>query len=408
MRILMVNKFLYPRGGAESYVLDVGRQLEAMGNQVEYFGMYDPKNVVGNELDLYTNPMDFHRLTVETVTYPFHLIYNQDAYKKMKAICASFHPDIVHLNNFNYQLTPSVIDAAKDCNIPVIMTAHDSQLVCANHLLYNPNVNTICTLCIDKKDSTWCRRTRCIHGSYAKSAIGTYENLYYRSHDTYNWISTILCPSKFMKGIYDRDERFKNKTFCLQNYVVPVEKNETAENTEKGSYFLYFGRLSPEKGIRNLLKATKAFPDEMFYIAGSGPLEKEVVDASQGSNIRFLGFKSKKELSALIENAKCVVLPSTCYENCPLSVMEAQQLHVPVLAPAYGGAAELTYAKYQIRGTSEQALEEAITRILQDPYALQVMADDSVFRASCYMRLDTYCKTLHSIYTRTCLQSFCS
>ncbi len=408
MRILMVNKFLYPRGRAESYVLDVGRQLEAMGNQVEYFGMYDPKNVVGNELDLYTRPMDFHKLTVQAATYPFHLIYNQDAYKKMKAICLSFRPDIVHLNNFNYQLTPSIIDAAKDCNIPVIMTAHDSQLVCANHLLYNQRVNAICTLCVDKKDPSWCKETRCIHGSYVKSAIGTYENAYYRRHNTYDRISAIVCPSKFMKNIYDSDERFRNKTIYLQNYVVPAEKAETVKNTEKGSYFLYFGRLSPEKGVRNLLKAAKAFPDEMFYIAGSGPLENEVIEASQDSNIRFLGFKSKKELTALIKNAKCVVLPSTCYENCPLSVMKAQQLHVPVLVPAYGGASELTYAKYQIRNTSEQALEEAISCILHTPYALRDMADDATFRVSAYMRLDAYCKTLHAIYMRVCLQSVCN
>ena len=407
MRILLVNKFLYPRGEAESYVLDVGRQLEAMGNQVEYFGMYDPKNVVGNKLNLYTSPMDFHKLTVQAATYPFHLIYNKDAYKKMKAICLSFHPDVVHLNNFNYQLTPSIIDAAKDCNIPVIMTAHDSQLVCVNHLLYNPRVNTICTLCVDKKDPTWCRETRCIHGSYVKSAIGTYKNAYYRRHNTYDWISAIICPSKFMKGIYDSDERFRSKTIYLQNYVVPAEKIETDKRHEKKPYFLYFGRLSPEKGVRNLLKAAKVFPDEMFYIAGSGPLENEVIEASQDSNIRFLGFKSKKELTALIKNAKCVVLPSTCYENCPLSVMEAQQLHVPVLVPAYGGAAELTYAKYQIRSTSEQALEEAIARILQDPCALRDMADDSAFRAPAYMRLDVYCKTLHAIYMRICLQSVC-
>ena len=58
MRILMVNKFLYPRGGSESYMLYLGEHLKKMGHEVEYFGMYDEKNTVGNTAQKYTQNMD--------------------------------------------------------------------------------------------------------------------------------------------------------------------------------------------------------------------------------------------------------------------------------------------------------------------------------------------------------------
>ena len=60
MKILLVNKFLYPRGGAESYMLGIGKKLEQLGHEVQYFGMFDEKNTVKNEIGEYTGNMDFH------------------------------------------------------------------------------------------------------------------------------------------------------------------------------------------------------------------------------------------------------------------------------------------------------------------------------------------------------------
>lgn len=39
MRILMINKFLYPNGGSETYIFKLGEYLEKMGHEVQYFGM---------------------------------------------------------------------------------------------------------------------------------------------------------------------------------------------------------------------------------------------------------------------------------------------------------------------------------------------------------------------------------
>ena len=109
MKILMVNKFLYPRGGSESYMLKLSEELKSLGHEVEYFGMQDSQNMVGNSLELYTTNMDFHSKGAQRFLYPFKIIYSMEAHKKIGKVLDDFKPDIVHMNNINFQLTPSII-----------------------------------------------------------------------------------------------------------------------------------------------------------------------------------------------------------------------------------------------------------------------------------------------------------
>ena len=137
MKILMVNKFLYPNGGSETYIFKLGDYLKSQGHEVEYFGMEHEGRCVGNSVNAYTSDMDFHGGSkLAKLTYPIKTIYSKEARKKIRLVLDDFKPDVVHLNNFNYQLTPSVIlevvkwrkKANKKCRI--VYTAHDYQLVC--------------------------------------------------------------------------------------------------------------------------------------------------------------------------------------------------------------------------------------------------------------------------------------
>ena len=392
MRILMVNKFLYPRGGAESYTIELGKQLKEMGNEVEYFGMYDERNTCFNRSGLYASPTDFHKMKADTATYPFKIVWSNECYEKMKQLISNFKPDIIHLNNFNYQLTPSIIDAAKEMEVPVVMTAHDSQLVCPNHLLYDFNANSICTKCVDDKNPTHCFETKCIHGSSAKSAIGTIEGMTYQNRDTYDYISAIICPSKFMKGIYDTQDRFKSKTWYLQNYTNEYKKNDLARE----DYIFYFGRLSPEKGVNNIVEVARRMPDQKFVCAGMGPSHD---DMKEVSNIELIGFKKGEDLYDCIRKAKLVILPSTCYENCPLAVIEAQKLGAAVIAPGYGGAAELVSKEFQIRDTKPESLEIAIRHTFERG-VLEKMREDSARRSSEYLLLPEYAGKIQELYKK--------
>ena len=146
MRVLIINKFLYPNGGSETYIFKLGEALEQHGHEVQYFGMEHEGRCVGNRVNAYTSDMDFHGGSkLSKLTYPIKTIYSKEARVQLRKVLDDFKPDVCHLNNFNYQLTPSIIleivkwrkETGRDCKI--IFTAHDYQLVCPNHMLNNPN-----------------------------------------------------------------------------------------------------------------------------------------------------------------------------------------------------------------------------------------------------------------------------
>ena len=340
MKILMVNKFLYPNGGSETYIFKLGDYLKSQGHEVEYFGMEHDGRCVGNSVNAYTTDMDFHGGSkLAKLTYPIKTIYSKEARKKIRLVLDDFKPDVVHLNNFNYQLTPSVIlevvkwrkKANKKCRI--VYTAHDYQLVCPNHMMNNPNTHKNCEKCVGGKFIN-CLKGKCVHGSTAKSAVGMAESYFWNIKGTYKYIDSFVCCSECMKTKLDTNPVFAGKTVALHNFIDKVEWKDTA----KKDYILYFGRYSDEKGIGTLIEVCKSMPDMQFIFAGNGPLENTVNNVP---NIKNVGFRTGDKLEKLIREARVSVYPSEWYENCPFSVMESQMYGTPVLGANIGGIPEL-------------------------------------------------------------------
>ena len=340
MKILMINKFLYPNGGSETYIFKLGAYLQSIGHEVQYFGMEHEGRIVGNCVNAYTSNMDFHGGSkLAKLTYPIKTIYSVEARKKIRLVLDDFQPDVCHLNNFNYQLTPSIIleirkwekQSGHKCKI--IFTAHDYQLVCPNHMCNNPNTLENCEKCLGGHYLN-CTKGRCIHGSLAKSAIGTMEAIFWNLLGVYKQIDTVICCSRFMKTKLDTNPVLAKKTIVMHNFVDPVEHKDA----QKKDYVLYFGRFSQEKGIRTLIQAAKELPEISFVFAGSGPLEHLLEGIP---NIKNVGFQRGKTLETLIREARFTVYPSEWYENCPFSVMESQMYGTPVLGANIGGVPEL-------------------------------------------------------------------
>ena len=386
MKILIVNKFLYPNGGSETYIFQIGQQLTATGHEVQYFGMEHADRCVGNAIGVYTGTMDFHGGSrLSRLTYPIKTIYSWEARKKIRLVLDDFQPDVVHLNNFNYQLTPSIIleirkwekDTGRSCRI--VFTAHDSNLVCPNHMLNNPNTHENCTKCLGGHYMN-CLKGKCIHGSTARSAIGTAEAIFWNWREVYREIDTVICCSSFMKEQMDTNPLIAGKTVTLHNFVNPdsvikhsdrlteAEEHDmsavdcpSAEKTkspgeersrkklsssimEKGGrqgdrgYVLYFGRFGKEKGVATLLKACRKLPEISFVFAGKGELE---YDVNAVPNVRNVGFLGGEELSKLICHASFTVFPSECLENGPFAVIESIMNGTPILASDLGGTPEM-------------------------------------------------------------------
>lgn len=340
MKILMVNKFLHPNGGSETYIFKLGAYLQTIGHEVQYFGMDHADRIVGNQADAYTQNMDFHGGSkLSKLLYPIKTIYSCEARRKIRLVLDAFQPDVCHLNNFNYQLTPSIIleirkwekDTGHQCRI--IYTAHDYQLICPNHMLYDPNRNQICEKCIGGHFGN-CVKGKCIHGSMAKSAVGSLEAFFWNKAKVYDQIDTIICCSHFMKSKLDTNSLLAKKTVVIHNFVDDAEP----KSAPKKDYVLYFGRFSREKGIATLVQAAKELPEISFVFAGAGPLAHLLEDIP---NIRNVGFKTGEELKTLIREARFAVCPSEWYEPFGLTIAEAIISLTPVLASSVGGIPEL-------------------------------------------------------------------
>lgn len=394
MKILYVNKFLYRRGGAETYMLDLAEEMIRRGHEVEFFGMDDVRNEVGNSLGLAVKNMDFHSKSPSTLAYPFKIIYSIEAKQKIGRVLDDFNPDVVHLNNINFQLTPSILDAIHARGIPMVMTVHDFQMVCPNHLLYIPSENRICTTCVNHP-SIGCIANRCIHGSGAKSIIGYIEACLYSHRKNYDYIDRLICPSIFMKQTLDSVPRFADKTLFLRNYT----REFSDVTVDKEDYIIYFGRLFEEKGLRNLAEATRQLPYYRFVIAGMGPLE-HLFDGMP--NVSFVGFQTGIELEMLIRKAKMSIYPSVWYENCPLSIIESQMLGTPCTATGIGGMLELVGERYCIPKPTASSIVSTITKLMEDEEFFSEFKSDSDGRG--YTNLQAYADSVTEIY-RSVVQS---
>ena len=398
MKILFVNKFLYPRGGAETYFLKIGEELARRGHEVEYFGMYDEKNTVGNSLHLATTNMDFHAAGPEKLLYPFRIVYSREAKRKLKEVIAAFGPDIVHFNNINFQLTPSVICAGAECGVPMVQTVHDVQMLCPNHMMMEYHSKKLCEDCMGKKSKWPCVKKRCIHGSLPKSLIGAVEGTLYECSPVYDKIHRFICPSAFLEEKLLNVPRFRGKTVMLHNFLSKVSD---AGGAPKGDYVLYFGRLAEEKGIDRILEACRLLPDIPFVIAGSGPLEDLCKNCTL-PNVKYVGFKTGKELEELVAGALFTLHLSIWYENCPLALLESQSLGTPVLCNRIGGIPELVEeGKTGILNDTftPEAYAETIAALYADKALLSEMAQNCLRKRESMMTLERYCDKLLALYT---------
>ena len=411
MKILLVNKFLYPNGGSETYMFRLGECLEKHGHIVQYFGMEHPDRCVGNAVEAYTSMMDFHTSNgLAKISYAFRTIYSTEARKKLRLVLDDLQPDVIHLNNFNYQLTPSVIvEAIKwkkksghQCRL--VYTAHDFQLICPNHQLFNPTEGTICERCLNGGNMRFvnCIKKKCIHASGVRSLLGFCEAFYWNARKIYGHLDTVICPSQFMKEKLDSNPVLAAKTVFLRNFQQTASNDVTDTSVSSKlpeRYVLYFGRFSTEKGIGTLIRAMRALPDIPFVLAGNGPLLDQVESIP---NVTYVGFLSGGVLNGVIRHAAFSVIPSEWYENCPYSVIESLMLCTPVLGAKIGGIPELirdgiTGALF--RSGDAEDLIRAIKDLWEQPQRLDTYRENC--KAVGFDTVDTYTQKLMKLYSNT-------
>lgn len=348
MRILLVNKFHYLNGGSEKYYFELGKLLKKNGNEVAYFSMKDDRNIKTGDKEYFVEKID---LNTGSKLKALDVIYSKENYKKMQEAIDDFKPDVVHLNNFQRQLSESIVECCKDNNIPMVFTAHDVQAVCPAISMLDSEKN-ICEKCINGKYMN-CFKKKCVKNSTLKSLLGAYEGNYYRRKKVYTKkIKNIITPSIFYKNKLIEDGIQEDKIKAIHNFINLEEYDLKVEDE---GYALYSGRLAKEKGILNLVEAfsnliinnknNDKLNNIKLYIAGNGPEKENIEETIKENNLEnkiiLLGYLNQKDLKEYTRKCGFLVIPSIWYENGPYSVIETQSIGKAIIGANIGGIPEM-------------------------------------------------------------------
>ncbi len=341
MRILLVNKFYYPRGGDCIYTINLESLLKKHGHETAIFAMDYHRNIETPWKKYFPSEVRFRMgpKIIDSMLRPFG---TKEVKEKYNAILDDFHPDVVHLNNIHSQLSPIVAELAHQRGINVVWTLHDYKLLCPRYDCMR-NDGTSCDDCFanhnfsEKKQKRNVLKNKCMKNSYLASYIAYKEALTWNRERLENNTDAYICPSHFMAARM-KEGGFKSEKLHAHTNFINVDKC-CVNDFSKENYYCYVGRLSKEKGIKTLIEAANQLPYKL-YVIGKGPMYQEITQIAK-KHIEFLGQLNWEELKEIEQKAKFSIIASEALENNPLSVIESECLGTPVLGARIGGIPEL-------------------------------------------------------------------
>ena len=337
-RILIANKFYYPRGGDCIVAMNLERLLKEQGHEVAVFAMQYPENVDSGWNSYYASQVDFAGSLGGKLCAAKRLMGHGDIKAAFTRILDDFNPHIVHLHNIHSYLSPVLAKLAKRHGCRVVWTLHDYKLVCPSYAcLLNGKP---CEQCIGH-GKMHVLKNRCMKGSLAASALAYIEARKWNRNVLERYTDAFICPSHFMAGKMHKDGFNQEKIHVVCNHI---DSNKLALfnslSASREDYYAFVGRLSAEKGVETLLNVASKLP-YTIKVAGDGPLKEELEQRYSNSNILFLGHQNAEQVAELLSKARFSVVPSEWYENNPLSVIESLCAGTPVVGARTGGIPEL-------------------------------------------------------------------
>lgn len=392
MKILIATKFYYRRGGDCIYALNLERLLLAQGHEVAVFAMQYPENDDSRWKSYWPEAVDFGGGASAKIAAVKRTLGMGDVRKAFTRLLDDFRPDVVHLNNIHSYLSPVPATLARRRGIPVVWTLHDYKPVCPAYSCRR--LGEACSLCVGPSKLP-VLKTRCMKGSLAASAVAYIEALKWNTRRLTRDTDCFICPSRFLSEMMQQGGFPPEKLTTLSNFIAPEMAEAYAGIEPHGAdsdYYCYVGRLSEEKGVATLLEAASKLPMKL-KVTGDGPLADELRSRYAGNpGIEFTGRISPDAVKDLLAGARLSVMPSECYENNPLGVIESLCSGTPAVGAAIGGIPELVTPERGMTFESGNAhsLREAILRAWNHPFdrrAIQRRALEEFSPAHYYERL---------------------
>jgi glycosyltransferase involved in cell wall biosynthesis len=353
LKVLMINKFHYLRGGTERYCFDMTKLLQSRGHKVIPFSMKHERNCKSEYANYFVEEMSFERSAnlrrpLNSLKAAIGAVFSLEARQKVDLLIRVEKPDIAYLHNIHYQLSLSILTTLKKHRVPVIWRLHDYALICPNWLLYTRNA--LCESCIGGHYHHAVLR-RCLKSSVAASLVGCCAAYLEQCLRLTRFADLLVAPSNFLRekmlqGGFDNQKLLTIPNFveldAFQQYRHQPPSFGRQEDDRIG--VLYFGRLSKEKGLITLISAVARTPSARATIVGEG-LERQDLESiahrAAPGRIEFTGYQPPEELLRILGSSKIVVVPSEWHENCPYAILESFAAGKPVIASNIGGIPEL-------------------------------------------------------------------
>jgi glycosyltransferase involved in cell wall biosynthesis len=286
-----------------------------------------------------------HTVTTHLATNPEHrgaaartfaaAAWNRSAAQKIRGVALQAAPDVVHVHNTWFALSPAILPSLRSLGLPVVMTLHNYRLICAAATLLRDG--SPCRDCVGTHP--WhAVQHRCYRGSRTQSVVAATSIAVNQARSTWHRdVDRFLALTAFGREMFVAGGLPAERIVVKSNSVTdpgPRPQPPSSSNT-----VVYLGRLAPEKGIAYLLEAWRTIPPPLeLLVVGDGPL-LEPLQALAPERVTFSGWLPSEEIGALLLRARALVFPSVWYEGQGLVALEAAAAGLPVVFSELGAMA---------------------------------------------------------------------
>ena len=314
MRVLLIHNFYQQPGGEDAVFIRETSLLRENGVEVETL--------------TFTND-SFEGSLFSTLGAATRTLYNRQSVQRVREAIDRFRPDIVHVHNLFYTASPAVIRAAKRRGVPVVMTLHNFRLVCVNGLLMREG-KVPCETCLTQAIPLAGIRHACFRGSVLQSAQLSLTTTLAKLAGTWRSVDRFVVMTDFVR------QKFLASSLGLAPEQMVVKPNFVpdtgyADPEQRQGFYLFIGRLSPEKGIDVLLDAARQAPFPL-KILGDGPLAPMVIQAAaELPHVTYAGWLGRDDVLEQLKTCRALVVPSVWYEGLPTVMLEAFATGTPII-----------------------------------------------------------------------------
>jgi glycosyltransferase involved in cell wall biosynthesis len=360
VRILKVHTRYRERGGEDNTVRGDTEHLRAAGHEVLEYSVSNPEATLPTLRALAAAP------------------WNPSAAREIRGVVRQFGPDIAHVHNTWFRLSPAAFNAIDDLGVPVVMSIHNYRLVCVNALLLRDG--RICEDCVGHGPwrGVW---HRCYRGSFALSAVAASTIAVGRARHSWDRVverfiapSTIVAEKLIAGGL-------PAEKFVVQPHGI-ADPGQRPVPPSESKTVLFVGRLAQEKGVDRLVDAWERaeISSLELVIVGEGPL-RQPLESRRVRGVRFLGWRDPADVMGVMLRARALVFPSIWYEGFGRTIVEALGSGLPVMSPLIGAAGEIVSLlgeRWVISpGSTTHAWAAGLMRLLDD---------DAIDEAGCRAR----------------------